>query len=309
MRRQFAKYLCESAERDPTLILLVGDIGFGVFEDFRSSFPDRYLNVGIAEQNSIGVMSGLSKEGLFPIFFTIIPFLLYRPLEFIRNDLLVNQRSGLLVGVGAGLSYGPLGPTHHATEDLSVCQALPSLTVLSPSTVESMNCSLEQVFRRKSGISYLRLGKREEVSLNLNKTNTAAGLQFVGNSNSFLRVSKLLIVSYGDTALGVIETLSGYIEKGVISIVVIEQLQPLPEKKLLEYILNAEKVLVVEEQLNGSGIYNVLCEIIVRNGLNVGIAVANLGNSYIERVGNSRELLEEKSLYGKKLIERVEDLI
>ena len=308
MRRQFARYLCESAERDPTLILLVGDIGFGVFEEFRSSFPDRYLNVGIAEQNSIGIMSGLSKEGLFPVFFTIIPFLLYRPLEFIRNDLLINQRSGLLVGVGAGLSYGPLGPTHHATEDLSICRALPSLTVLSPSTVESMNLSLEQVFRRKSGISYLRLGKREEVSLNLNEDSPAADLQFVGNSKS-LRVSKVLIVSYGDTALGVIDTLIGYIEKGVISIVVIEQLQPLPEKKLLEYISNAEKVLVVEEQLNGGGIYNALCEIIVRNRLNVEIAVANIGDSYIERVGNSKELLEEKSLYGKKLIERVEGLV
>lgn len=308
MRRQFARYLCESAERDPTLILLVGDIGFGVFEEFRSSFPDRYLNVGIAEQNSIGIMSGLSKEGLFPVFFTIIPFLLYRPLEFIRNDLLINQRSGLLVGVGAGLSYGPLGPTHHATEDLSICRALPSLTVLSPSTVESMNLSLEQVFRRKSGISYLRLGKREEVSLNLNEDSPAADLQFVGNSKS-LRVSKVFIVSYGDTALGVIDTLIGYIEKGVISIVVIEQLQPLPEKKLLEYISNAEKVLVVEEQLNGGGIYNALCEIIVRNRLNVEIAVANIGDSYIERVGNSKELLEEKSLYGKKLIERVEGLV
>ena len=308
MRRQFAKILCERAQRDPTLVLLVGDIGYGVFEEFSSSFPDRYFNVGIAEQNSIGLMSGLSKEGYFPVFFTIIPFLLYRPFEFIRNDLLINERSGLLVGVGAGLSYGALGPTHHAVEDLAVCSALPGLFVYSPSTVKSMQVSSNYILEQKRGLSYLRLGKREEFESTMDRYNVLNLVRSTHHADSVSN-SKVLIISYGDTAIGAIHSLSDFVKSGVVCMVSLDRIQPLPEKELLAYANTASCILIIEEQLNGSGIYRLICELLFRNKLDKKLVLVNLKQDYVKKVGSSVELQEEMSLSGTVLRELVEGLI
>jgi transketolase len=308
VRRQFAKKLCEQAQKDSALILLVGDIGYGVFEEYKSSFPDRYFNVGIAEQNSIGLMSGLSKEGFFPIFFTIIPFLIYRPFEFIRNDLLINERNGLIVGVGAGLAYGALGPTHHAVEDLAVCRALPSLSVYSPSTIDSMERTIGNVLEKKSGISYLRLSKREEKREEFGGSLFRENVQSTGGMHS-KSAARLVILSYGDTALGILDTLADYVEKDSVIVITLEKIQPLPETALLYYLSASPKLLIVEEQLNGSGIYGAICEFLCRNQIYKEIFLLNLGESYVSRVGSSTELLTELSLTGPNLRKIVEGLL
>ena len=136
-----------------------------ICENFKKEFPKRYFNLGIAEQNSIGVVSGLAKEGFFPIFYTIIPFLLYRPFEQIRNDLCINRRDALLVGVGAGLSYGALGPTHHALEDIGVMSMLPDMRIYTPSSPAMVGKSLEIAMTKGLGPAYLRLGKNGESNL------------------------------------------------------------------------------------------------------------------------------------------------
>lgn len=308
MRREFAKRLCEQAQRDKSLVLLVGDIGYGVFEEYKSSFPNRYFNVGIAEQNSIGLMSGLSKEGFFPIFFTIIPFLIYRPLEFIRNDLLINDRSGLLVGVGTGLAYGGLGPTHHAVEDLAVCRALPSLTVYAPSTIESLGHIMENVFEKQKGITYLRLGKREETRNEFGKTFFGKGVQITrGGRTGGAR--NLVIISYGDTALGILDTLKDYVGNGSVTLITLEKIQPIPEEELLDHLSIASKILIVEEQFNGSGIYEQICEFLYRNRVEKEILLANLGDLYVSKVGSSAELLSDFSLTGPGLRNLVDGLL
>ena len=165
MRNAFVAKLTELARINEKIVLLVGDIGFGVFENFKKEFPKRYFNLGIAEQNSIGVASGLAKEGFFPVFYTIIPFLLYRPFEQIRNDLCINRRDALLVGVGAGLSYGALGPTHHALEDIGVMSTLPEMRIYTPSSPAMVGKSLELAITKGLGPAYLRLGKNGESNL------------------------------------------------------------------------------------------------------------------------------------------------
>jgi transketolase len=308
VRRQFAKKLCEQAQKDNSLVLLVGDIGYGVFEEYKSSFPDRYFNVGIAEQNSIGLMSGLSKEGFFPIFFTIIPFLIYRPLEFIRNDLLINERSGLLVGVGAGLAYGALGPTHHAVEDLAVCRALPSLSVYAPSTINSLEHTMDNLLEKQNGITYLRLSKREEIRKEFDRSLLGKGIQITGGGQTE-STGRLVVLSYGDTTLGLLDTLKDCIENESVIVLSLEKLQPLPEDELLQYLSAASKILVVEEQLDGSGIYGPICEFMYRNQIDKEISLVNLGKSYVSKVGSSVELLSELSLTGPNLKKLVEGLV
>ena len=114
MRRRFGKVLSELAKKDPKIFLLVGDIGFGIFDDFRRNHPKRFYNLGICEQSIIGVASGMSLEGLKPWVYTITPFLIERPFEQIKLDIDQQKANVKLVGY---CDYPTLGPTHATLND------------------------------------------------------------------------------------------------------------------------------------------------------------------------------------------------
>src|ERR1700689_621579 len=118
--------------QDDRVYLLVGDLGFGVVEPFMQKFPKRFLNVGVAEQNMTGVAAGLALTGKIVFTYSIANFPILRCLEQIRNDVCYHRANVKIVSVGSGMSYGPLGISHHATEDISIIRALPNITVVSP---------------------------------------------------------------------------------------------------------------------------------------------------------------------------------
>lgn len=132
MRDTFARTLLELARDDSRVMLLTGDLGFGVLTAFEQELPRQYLNVGIAEQNLACVAAGLALEGHRVFMYSIANFPTLRCLEQIRNDICYHNLPVTIVGVGAGFSYGTLGISHYATEDLAVIRALPEMTVLSP---------------------------------------------------------------------------------------------------------------------------------------------------------------------------------
>lgn len=120
MRTAFIETLCELAAADPRIWLLTGDLGFSVLEVFAERFPDRYVNMGVAEQNMTGVAAGLAMSGKIVFTYSIANFPTLRCLEQIRNDVCYHEASVKVVAVGGGLSYGNLGYTHHGIEDLAV---------------------------------------------------------------------------------------------------------------------------------------------------------------------------------------------
>ncbi len=132
MRDAFVKALTELAEENPAVMLITGDLGFAVLADFAQRFPRQYLNIGVAEQNMIGVATGLALEGRVVFTYSIANFPTLRCLEQIRNDACYHEANVKIVSVGCGMSYGPLGISHHATEDIAIVRALPNITVISP---------------------------------------------------------------------------------------------------------------------------------------------------------------------------------
>ena len=120
MRTTFVNTLKQLARNDKRIFLITADMGFSVFEDFREEFPDRFLNTGIAEQNTIGIAAGLAMSGKIVYVYSIIPFITMRCFEQIRLDLAYNNANVKLVGVGAGFTYGSMGSSHHAIEDISI---------------------------------------------------------------------------------------------------------------------------------------------------------------------------------------------
>jgi transketolase len=164
MRTAFINELIKQARENPRIFLVVGDLGFSVVEPFAAEFPDRYLNVGVAEQNMTGVAAGLASEGFHVFTYSIANFPTLRCLEQVRNDICYHKLPVTVTAVGGGLAYGNLGYSHHAVQDLAVMRSMPHMTVLSPADPgETAECV--RYLSKNPTTSYLRLGKAGEQQL------------------------------------------------------------------------------------------------------------------------------------------------
>lgn len=158
MRDTFINELTKIASNDPNIILLTGDLGFGVFEEFRELFPKQFLNVGVAEQNMTMVAAGMALKGKKVFTYSIGNFPTLRCLEQIRNDICYHDLDVTIVSIGGGFSYGSLGMSHHATEDLSIMRSLPNLICVAPSSLDETRKATRALYETH-GPSYLRLDK------------------------------------------------------------------------------------------------------------------------------------------------------
>lgn len=161
MRNAFAEAVTTLASEDPRVVLLSGDIGNRLFDEFKATDPNRFYNCGVAEANMMGVAAGLALSGLRPVVYTITPFTTTRCFEQIRVDVCYHKAPVVIVGTGSGLSYAPLGPTHHSLEDLAILRTLPGMTVMAPA--DPIECRLAlQTALQHPGPVYIRIGKKGE---------------------------------------------------------------------------------------------------------------------------------------------------
>ena len=161
MRTAFINQLIKEAERHPEIVLLTGDLGYSVVEPFRDRFPDRFYNVGIAEQAMAGIAAGLAREGFNVYIYSIGNFPTLRCMEQLRLDVAYHRLSVKVVAVGAGYAYGAMGASHHATEDVAMMRALPDCVVAVPGDpVEA--AAVTALSASHPGMMYIRLGKAHE---------------------------------------------------------------------------------------------------------------------------------------------------
>ena len=160
MRDAFSAALVRAAQQDERVLLLTGDHGYALFDEFRRLLPDRYLNVGVAEQNMVGVAAGLAKAGFRPIFYGLSAFVPIRVLEQIKLDICYEELPVVMIGDGAGFVYGALGGSHHCTEDISALRAIPKVRILSPADAFEMTRAMELAFSAERPV-YLRIGKSD----------------------------------------------------------------------------------------------------------------------------------------------------
>src|ERR1700693_1218887 len=164
MRGAFFRALLELAEQEERVHLIVGDLGFGVVEEFARRFPKRFLNAGVAEQNMTGVAAGLALRGKIFFSYSIATSPILRCLEQVRNDVCYHTANVKIVAVGGGLAYGSLGATHHATEDLAIMRALPRMVVIAPGDPAEAEAATQAVAAH-AGPCYLRLGRAGEAKV------------------------------------------------------------------------------------------------------------------------------------------------
>ena len=153
MRRRFGKVITELADRDDNIIVLVGDIGYRVFDEFREKYPDRFINLGICEQTMIGVSSGMALEGLKPWVYTITPFLIERPFEQVKLDIDQQNANVKLVGFA---DYSTLGPTHAEINAENLMQLFTNITSLFPKDGDETQSMMYEAYE-KNGPAFISL--------------------------------------------------------------------------------------------------------------------------------------------------------
>jgi transketolase len=156
MRNAFLRGLTRAALTDPRIVLITGDLGFSVLDDFAARLPRQFINAGVAEQNMTAIATGLALEGHTVFTYSIGNFPTLRCLEQLRNDAFYHDANVKVVSVGGGFSYGQLGMSHHATEDLSILRALPNVTICAPATAYETEILLDALIALP-GPAYLRL--------------------------------------------------------------------------------------------------------------------------------------------------------
>lgn len=174
MRTAFINTLRQLAKKDKNIFLLNGDLGFSVLEEFTQAYLDRSLNMGVAEANMMSVAAGLALSGKTVFVYSIIPFVTARVFEQVRNDIALQKTNVKIVGVGSGLTYGQLGPTHHSIEDIALMRALPHMTVVCPGDPAETEEATKALAAMK-GPAYLRIGKKGEPIVHTKKQNFKLG--------------------------------------------------------------------------------------------------------------------------------------
>ncbi len=160
MRNAFAAALVHAARTDPRVVLLTGDHGYALFDEFRQVCPGQYINAGVAEQNMVGVAAGLAKGGFRPVVYGLSAFVPIRVLEQIKMDVCYEELPVVFLGDGAGIVYSTLGTSHQCTEDVAALRALPHLSILSPADDLEMAAAMRMAFAAHGPV-YVRMGKAD----------------------------------------------------------------------------------------------------------------------------------------------------
>lgn len=158
MRNKFIESLVNFTKKNTNTVLLVGDVGYGVIDNFKKTFPNNLINFGVAEQNMVGAAAGIASERTLTFVYSIANFSTFRCLEQIRNDIDYHKLPVMIISVGSGVGYGNLGYSHHAVQDLGVMRTLPNTTILSPIDDMELDSCMEYFYKNKKPC-YLRLSK------------------------------------------------------------------------------------------------------------------------------------------------------
>ena len=191
MRNAFAKEITTLAKSVQNLVLLYGDIGNRLFDEYKDVKNSNFLNCGIAEANMMGVAAGLAMSGLKPIIYTITPFTTTRCFEQIRVDVCYHNVPVIIIGTGSGLSYASLGPTHHSLEDFAIFRAIPNITILAPSDSVELKKCLHEALKMDTPV-YMRIGKKGESVV----TEESSILQ-IGKSVNFKKGKDVCLIGTG----------------------------------------------------------------------------------------------------------------
>jgi transketolase len=293
MRTAFIKTLCEVAAEDERIWLLCGDLGYSVLEEFADRFPARFVNVGIAEQNMIGMAAGLAMCGKVVFIYSIANFPTLRCLEQIRNDLCYHNLNVNIVSVGAGFTYGAHGYTHHGLEDLAIMRALPNIQVIAPGDPVETRLITRSTIDSPSP-SYMRLGKAGEPTIHQDLNCIETGKMILVRSGT-----DALIISTGGMLFNAVEAAKlAHIDGKSVAVWSCPFVKPLDREAILEATAQFSLILTVEEGTKSGGLGGVVAEVIATNSSSISTHLVTIGTNeeIISQAYNQSEIRKQIGL-------------
>jgi transketolase len=248
MKFTFSNTLVELAEKDPRVALLVGDLGFQLFDDFERRFGPRYINVGVAEAQMVCAAAGLAYVGWKPITYSIASFATARCFEQIKISVAYPGLPVVIVGAGGGYAYSRSGVTHHSGDDIGLMRSLPGMTVVAPGNAEEMAQLLPQVLELK-GPTYLRIGRGKEPHYNSEEPAVLGRARLLSDGEN------ISVISTGDVAYEVARALEILSLKKIFPMAYqFHTVKPLDIETLEKCAQKVKTIVVVEEHINNGGL-------------------------------------------------------
>jgi len=298
VRRAFIRTLVDLASQDERILLMTGDLGYMAIEPFAERFPRRFFNVGVAEQNLVGLATGLSESGYIPFLYSITTFVAMRAYEFIRNGPLAHGLPVRIIGIGGGFEYGHAGVTHFGIDDIGVMRLQPALRVIAPADHEQAASALRATWQLDGPI-YYRLGKDDQ--------NTVPGLNGrfdVARAQRLKEGRQLLVLATGAIARQADEAVRMLERRGIAAgFIIVDTVNPPPVEQLRQALADVPIAMTVEAHYLVGGLGSLVSEIVAEHGLACRVVRCGVNEMPLGAVGSEAYMADRYGLSPSGLVE------
>ena len=303
MRTAYLDVLHELAGKDKNVYALISDNGAIVYDKYRADFSNQYLNLGISEANMIGMAAGMASRGKIPFAYTIGAFLAYRALEFIRNDVCLQNMNVKIIGTGAGEVYSALGPTHHTTEDIGMLRALPNLIVLSPASPLEVRKATLAAYEHKGPV-YMRLGTNKEPEI------YEKDYEFkIGKAVTLRDGNDITIISHGSIIKDVLDIADNMILDGLsIRVIDMHTLKPIDTEVIIKAANETHRILTIEDHNIIGGLGSAVAEVIAEENLDTSFKRLGL-TDFSHGYGNYEEVKTQNGIGRWQIMEAIKGVL
>lgn len=304
MRAAFVRGLVEVAARDQRVVLLTADLGFMALEPFADAYPDRYLNVGVAEQDMVGIACGLAEAGFLPFCYSIATFASMRGYEFIRNAAVLQRMPVRMVGVGGGFEYGPAGASHHGLEDVALMRVVPGMTVLAPADYEQMLGALRATWDLPGPV-YYRIGKDDRRQVpGLDGRFELGRVELLGSGDHLLVLASGSVTTEAAAAVEKLAAMGVRSTLGVVS-----TLNPAPAEDLERLLRDFPVAITLEAHSTNGGLGSLVCEVTAERRIACQVVRLGVAGKPSGRTGGEQYLLRRHGLDRDSVVRKALDVL
>ena len=302
MQKAYINSLYKLLQKDKNVISCLSDSGTDYDEMIAREFPNQVINFGISENNKVAASAGLASCGKIPFVYTTSAFLAYRSYEFIRDDVCLQNYNVKLIGMGSGLSWSTLGPTHHTTEDIAVLYTLPNLTIMSPCSPKELEQCIDYAYNH-IGPVYVRMGMSNEKEI------YDENYKFVFGKNNVIKDGKdVAIYVTGSIIEEVLEASKKLEDAGFsVKIVNVATIKPFDKNSIINE--KTKYIVTVEEQNILGGIGSIIGSIIAENNLNIKLFKIGLNDSFAKGYGTYKEMLKMNNLDSESIYNIINSIL
>jgi len=303
MRNTFVDTIINEYKNRDDIFFISGDAGLGVFDEFQEKYPGNFLNMGIAEQNMASFSAGLAMTGYKVCLYNIIPFLLYRCYEQIRNDICYQRLPVVLIGIGSGVTYAPAGMSHYSVEDIGLARTLPNLSIISPIDPVEAKLAARYALESENPV-YIRLAKRGEPNIHADEHFDITRPQVIKKG------AEVAILFHGSISAEVMTAYDELTAKGIYpALISVPMIQPLNTAVLLEVLAEMKFVISIEEHFVNSGLGDVLANIYAECRPSWLLQKMGFPYQFIHEIEDAASMRKSFGVSGSNIVAKVESLL